>query len=179
MIGPLYDFAHGGRSAPYVAPEIPRRPEKGLCEVFAVQAPGELAAGKRGARAHYVASAAGVVLGGVTHYAARWLCGPGSPAVEFFTSLGTRELCARCAGKRRTAVYRCYSTTGQLLYVGCTGDRVGRVQYHQRNAPWWSEVARTEYQEFEVAGDAWGSEPRIIAAEAPLYNVMYQAVSAA
>lgn len=69
------------------------------------------------------------------------------------------------------ALYRFYSATGQLLYVGITNNPGNRFTQHQQDKPWWHDVAGISVERFDTREEALAAETRAIAVEHPLYNV--------
>ena len=69
------------------------------------------------------------------------------------------------------AVYRHFNADGQLLYIGCSTDPMGRTKAHASSAPWFREVARIELQHFDSLSDALAAEAEAIRMERPLHNV--------
>jgi len=67
-------------------------------------------------------------------------------------------------------VYRAYDETGALLYVGCSGRLLARLDQHRGNKPWWSEVRHIDVQQFDSRDDALEAESAAIASESPRYN---------
>lgn len=67
-------------------------------------------------------------------------------------------------------VYRQFSSTGTLLYVGATADWSRREGDHLRNSPWRAEIARTEVTEYPSRDVALAYEALAIETEGPLYN---------
>jgi hypothetical protein len=55
-----------------------------------------------------------------------------------------------------TAVYRCFSASGELLYVGRTINVPARMQWHALNQQWWTLVTRIDLE--------WFASPRAAAA---------------
>jgi hypothetical protein len=53
-------------------------------------------------------------------------------------------------GADRTALYRLYDETGQLLYVGITTYPPKRFVEHERDKPWWPQVARRRARKLGV-----------------------------
>lgn len=74
--------------------------------------------------------------------------------------------------ERRTAVYRCYNRSGDLIYVGVAVDPDRRWQHHASHAPWWAEVGTKSIEWHANRGAALAVEASVIATEAPTYNVM-------
>ena len=68
------------------------------------------------------------------------------------------------------AVYRFFDAGGRLLYIGATSSMASRISHHERNTPWWSEVARIETTAFPRRADAFAAERAAISAERPLHN---------
>jgi hypothetical protein len=72
-------------------------------------------------------------------------------------------------------VYRLWSADDACLYVGCCGERslqrVGtRLSAHQREKPWWPQVARIDVASFEQIADFVAEEVAQISAERPTHN---------
>lgn len=74
----------------------------------------------------------------------------------------------------RTAVYRFFDLSGQLLYVGITGSPVARFDQHRKAAPWWSYVDhdRTTIDWHANRVDAAVTEADAIRDERPAFNVV-------
>ena len=70
----------------------------------------------------------------------------------------------------RTALYRFYDNTGQLLYVGITSDPESRWRTHETVQFWWTDVARKELVWFPTRAKARAAETRAIRREKPLYD---------
>lgn len=73
-------------------------------------------------------------------------------------------------------VYRCYSHTGVLLYVGCTTDLTGRLRQHRgysstTPAPWYPLTARVTFEEFPNADEGRAAELAAVTNECPVFNV--------
>ena len=73
-------------------------------------------------------------------------------------------------------LYRLRAANGDLLYVGITRDWPLRMTQHQRDKPWWSEVAGVELVK------VYGTRPQIeaieravIKTEQPTYNKTHNA----
>jgi hypothetical protein len=72
--------------------------------------------------------------------------------------------------RHRPGVYRLFRADDVLLYVG-SADRWGlRMSQHERQQPWWLEVAYMTFEECESRKAAYLVEDIAIATEAPLYN---------
>jgi predicted GIY-YIG superfamily endonuclease len=70
-------------------------------------------------------------------------------------------------------LYRFYSRTHQLLYVGITANPPQRFRSHQ-GKDWWSEARLIEMDdEFNSREELAEAERRAIREERPLYNVVY------
>lgn len=68
------------------------------------------------------------------------------------------------------ALYRFYSDSGQLLYVGITNNPGARFSQHQADKPWWHDVAGISVEKHETRQDALAAEARAIEVERPLHN---------
>jgi predicted GIY-YIG superfamily endonuclease len=73
----------------------------------------------------------------------------------------------------RYAVYRCYSDSGQLLYVGVTG-RVGRRLGDHIQKAWFTQVRGMTFEWYAEELDALNAERRAIHVEHPQYNVVHR-----
>jgi hypothetical protein len=71
-------------------------------------------------------------------------------------------------------IYRHFDEDGRLLYVGKTGDWLGRNDNHRRNAPWYDEVVNITVTRFPMSEDMTRAEAEAIAKEKPLYNLLLQ-----
>jgi predicted GIY-YIG superfamily endonuclease len=71
----------------------------------------------------------------------------------------------------KTTLYRYFDDTGQLLYVGITGDNTKRQSQHRRNSFWFGEIASASFQHFENREAALDAETLAIQAEKPLHNI--------
>jgi hypothetical protein len=70
-----------------------------------------------------------------------------------------------------TALYRFWSTSGLLLYVGITKDPPKRLSQHKGDKPWWTEVATVTIENYGSREEASAAERAAIRSEEPLYNV--------
>ncbi|WP_197508013.1 GIY-YIG nuclease family protein, partial [Mycobacterium sp. 1245801.1] len=70
----------------------------------------------------------------------------------------------------RTALYRFYSRSDRLLYVGITGDPSARFSAHRHTQPWWEEVATIRIERFPTRDEAARAEVVAIQTERPKYN---------
>lgn len=69
-----------------------------------------------------------------------------------------------------TALYRLYDANDQLLYIGIAEYPPKRFVEHERDKPWWPEVARRDVEWIESRAKAETAERCAIAAEGPRYN---------
>jgi len=69
-----------------------------------------------------------------------------------------------------TALYRLYNADDQLLYIGITTYPPKRFVEHERDKPWWHEVARRDVEWIDNRVRAEAAERCAIAAEQPQYN---------
>ena len=72
---------------------------------------------------------------------------------------------------RPHTLYRCWSASGELLYIGCSRD-VKRRLYAHRRKPWWPEVASVTTEDYEDGFGGFWAEKAAIQAEQPRHNVM-------
>lgn len=71
----------------------------------------------------------------------------------------------------RTAVYRLYDATDQLLYVGIGPDPEARWYVHAREKPWWPDVARKSVVWHDSRSAALAEETQSIETEGPRHNI--------
>lgn len=70
-------------------------------------------------------------------------------------------------------VYRYFSATDELLYIGCTENLEQRAKGHQRTSRWFTSVARVEVEgpyDFETGRQI---EKAAIQSEKPIHNFHY------
>jgi len=73
-----------------------------------------------------------------------------------------------------TYVYRAYSDTGRLLYVGVTDYLQHRFDGHLRaGSPWLSQLAHIDLERHRHVEMAYAAEEEAIKTEWPLYNVQH------
>lgn len=71
-------------------------------------------------------------------------------------------------------LYRFYSATGQLLYVGKTTDPPKRFRQHSRDKDWWDEVASiTMAEKYDTEAELLAAERRAIQIERPKHNSVH------
>lgn len=70
-------------------------------------------------------------------------------------------------------LYRFYSNTGTLLYIGITLSPPQRFKQHKRDKAWWAEVARIELAQFNSREELEAEERKAITLERPQYNVAH------
>ncbi|MGW6741681.1 GIY-YIG nuclease family protein [Streptomyces sp. NPDC055025] len=70
----------------------------------------------------------------------------------------------------RTALYRLYDKTDQLLYVGIASDPKNRWYRHATDKEWWPEVATRDVEWFDSREQASAAEVNAITSEKPLHN---------
>lgn len=75
--------------------------------------------------------------------------------------------------KRRghTTLYRHYSQSGELLYVGISLSATLRTARHKCGAHWFKEIATITLEHFDRRRDALKAERRAIKKERPLHNL--------
>jgi predicted GIY-YIG superfamily endonuclease len=79
-------------------------------------------------------------------------------------------------GLAPTALYRLYSESGELLYVGITDQLKTRFAAHAKDKPRWPEVARKTAAWHASKDEAVKAEARAIAEERPAHNTAAPAV---
>jgi DNA-binding transcriptional regulator YiaG len=72
-----------------------------------------------------------------------------------------------------TQLYRAYDRNGDLLYVGISLSTINRASQHQRDAAWFSEMARMEVELFDTREAAVAAEQIAIKTEEPKHNVCH------
>lgn len=71
----------------------------------------------------------------------------------------------------RTALYRAYDDTGQLLYVGITSSFGRRWEEHSRTKPWWPLTQTQTITWCDSRPAAESAELAAIATENPRHNI--------
>mgnify|MGYP003404843917 CR=1 FL=1 len=72
-----------------------------------------------------------------------------------------------------TGLYRLYSASGVLLYVGIADNIPSRLKQHSKDKPWWPEVTSTAFQQFATRAEAEAAEKAAIQTERPVHNVVH------
>lgn len=70
-------------------------------------------------------------------------------------------------------LYRHYSETGDLLYIGISLNHVQRLTQHQKTASWFEQIQRIEIEKFDSRPEVELAEQAAIKAERPLYNISH------
>jgi hypothetical protein len=70
------------------------------------------------------------------------------------------------------SLYRCYSASGELLYIGITRSPGRRMRQHSREKPWWPEVAVMKWEHYPSSAELEDAERKAIQHERPKYNVV-------
>lgn len=70
-----------------------------------------------------------------------------------------------------TAIYRFYSSEGQLLYVGISDNPGHRFTQHEKTKTWWKEVSGISIEWAGTRQAALAIERRAIRVESPVYNI--------
>lgn len=70
-------------------------------------------------------------------------------------------------------LYRFYSATGQLLYVGITMSPPDRFKSHRKTKEWWESVSGITVESYDSRDDLVRAERRAIQVERPLHNVVH------
>lgn len=68
-------------------------------------------------------------------------------------------------------LYRFYTRTGRLLYVGQTVNPGGRFAAHRDEKTWWRHVARIEINRYDSKRALLNAEAVAIRNERPVYNI--------
>lgn len=77
-------------------------------------------------------------------------------------------------GAEPHALYRFYSTSGQLLYVGITNNPANRFEQHRDSKEWWSEVSGITIEWHPDRAAVLAAERTAVQNEMPLYNIHLQ-----
>lgn len=67
-------------------------------------------------------------------------------------------------------VYRAFDRSGQLLYIGSTGDYTARRKQHKYQSAWFDSVSRWQAEWYASDEAAQEAEYAAIQAEQPAYN---------
>lgn len=70
-------------------------------------------------------------------------------------------------------LYRFYSHTGQLLYVGITANPPARFSQHQDDKDWWSLVSGMKIETYGSREELAEAERSAIRIEHPLHNIVH------
>lgn len=70
-------------------------------------------------------------------------------------------------------LYRFFSRTGQLLYVGITMNPPERFKAHSQTKVWWAQVAGITCESYDNRADLLAAERRAIQIERPEHNVVH------
>lgn len=76
--------------------------------------------------------------------------------------------------KGQIAVYRMFSASGELLYIGQSVNPAQRLCLHRTEHNWLPDVASMTLEWFETREAARAAEASAIRAEGPVYNVDHQ-----
>jgi len=71
----------------------------------------------------------------------------------------------------RSAVYRCYSADGDLLYVGVASDMKKRMACHKSTSIWFRHARKVTITWYDWREDALDAEAWAIFRERPAYNM--------
>ena len=73
--------------------------------------------------------------------------------------------------KMKTALYRCFSKEGELLYAGITINIGRRVSDHKQHVEWMGKVHEIKLEYFETRQEALDAEAKCIAEEKPMLSI--------
>lgn len=73
----------------------------------------------------------------------------------------------------KTDLYRHFSRTGKLLYVGISYSAFVRLSQHSDNSHWFDKIKIVKIQKFNSREEALIAEKIAIEKEKPLYNIMF------
>lgn len=74
----------------------------------------------------------------------------------------------------RTALYRHFGKSGELLYVGISLHPIARQSQHRRSAAWYQDIVSVTFEWHATRGEAEEAERLAIQTESPLYNVVHR-----
>ena len=74
--------------------------------------------------------------------------------------------------KKPTALYRAYSSTDELLYVGVSISVMARLSQHKSSADWFDGTSRIDVEWYPTRQKALAAEMQAIKTEYPIYNKM-------
>jgi len=74
---------------------------------------------------------------------------------------------------RRTALYRHYSNSDELIYVGISKDPYRRTGEHKALSKWFDKVSTIKVEWFETREDALAAEKNAIKKEKPRFNIVH------
>lgn len=74
----------------------------------------------------------------------------------------------------KTAIYRLYDASGQLLYLGLANDPERRWEEHSRSKFWWHLVARKEVAWYASREEAGRVEEEATASERPKHDMLWR-----
>lgn len=111
------------------------------------------------------------------------LAGPtvsGREVISLIPSAETPDYLRIHAGKTRTKLhgdqtflYRFFSRSGELLYVGITNNWSARLKQHRAGKPWYREAVRVELNVYPSRDAADRAERFAIRHERPLHNLVH------
>jgi predicted GIY-YIG superfamily endonuclease len=76
----------------------------------------------------------------------------------------------------RCSLYRHFSETGDLLYIGVSLSTLVRLGQHAKHSGWFASIARVEVEHFDNREAALAAERAAIENEAPLHNKHHKRV---
>ena len=68
------------------------------------------------------------------------------------------------------SLYRHFSATDELLYVGISLSAVARLGQHERHSGWFGSIASVKVEHFDTREEALAAEKAAIQGEDPLHN---------
>ena len=72
-------------------------------------------------------------------------------------------------------IYRLYSSSDELLYIGITNDPTRRMRHHRSHSGWYSGVARQDIRNLNCSKvEAEAIERDAINKENPIHNVIHK-----
>lgn len=69
-----------------------------------------------------------------------------------------------------TSVYEFWAADGSCLYVGCTDDLPSRLRWHEREQPWFDQIARMAISVWPETAIGFEVEAALIRTLNPIHN---------
>jgi|GEM_PF-6716829 len=70
-------------------------------------------------------------------------------------------------------LYRHYNSNDELLYVGISLNAIVRLGQHEKNAGWYSTIAKITMETYNTREEVLKAEKHAIITEKPLFNITH------